>query len=483
MESTPPQESRKQIISVQWLIVAVCGLAIAGLYAYSFYLAVTCPYSLTYEGIVLWDAWQLAHGQNIYDAARLTAEPWVANTYPPLLPLLSAPLLLLTGPAFSPLRVITAVSAIANAYIFFLLMRKLGCSKMAACAGLIFFLGFVPVWFTSLLAKADLLSLLLQNMALLVFLKEYDQRERSPHVIPAILCVLSFLAKQQGIIAPATITLFLLSQKRYVSAGQFAVVCASMAAGTLLAIQLWTGGFIENITFLSKLRWSERNEILNLQSLGTDAIKIGLSCLGIIAYQLIPKRNRFSLQFSLILWFCSIAWMGYALGVPAATSNHMVPAIQGFALLLALACTQFTWSSGVVAIVGIVTVLDLGFFITTHVKLIDAGAKQAVAAMPNSGIILSEDPYWVLVTKTQPAVVDLATFLNKWKVTPEDAKPLNERIRAKSYSAIMINKRDSADGTGDMWTKEFLDSIKENYELKSSATGNGIGQDVFVPRK
>ena len=66
------------------MVAGIALIFMVGFYAVSFYEALRCPASLTFEAHILWYANQVAHGGNIYDLRTLTGMPAAVCIYTPL---------------------------------------------------------------------------------------------------------------------------------------------------------------------------------------------------------------------------------------------------------------------------------------------------------------------------------------------------------------------------------------------------------------
>src|SRR5262249_26461972 len=97
--------------------------------------AITFPYPLDYgEGPLLDQAARLARFENIY-RNDLTVPPYTIANYPPLFPLMQAPLVLAFGPAFWYGRAISALGILAAALFIGLTLHVLTRDRLAALLG------------------------------------------------------------------------------------------------------------------------------------------------------------------------------------------------------------------------------------------------------------------------------------------------------------------------------------------------------------
>jgi len=103
------------------------------------------PYQMdSEEGFVLWQAWQLRHGHNIF--RPLDAPPYVAATYGPLYPLIGAGLLWGKAPAFFGGRLIVALSVAAICVLMAMIIWRETRQVLAALLGPLLFLNSYDVY-------------------------------------------------------------------------------------------------------------------------------------------------------------------------------------------------------------------------------------------------------------------------------------------------------------------------------------------------
>jgi hypothetical protein len=461
-------------------------VSIVGLYAFGFYRALICPYSLNYEGVPLWASWALAHGLNIYDPARLYAEPWCVNIYPPLMPLIGQIAAGQVSQSLIFLRAISAVCAVGIAVLLWFLLRRITANRVGAAAALVFVFSPLPVWFNSFMAKPDFLCIFFVMATLFVFWLRYDRDQLSTKaLLPCVgLSVLALLAKQQGILAPLTICAFLLVRGKVAPAVRFGLAVVAAFALTGVVFQLITGGVPSIYSFLKQLHWDYNNVRLNVSTLGVDAIKLAVIGVGTVVY-LVRKSVPIPMaqfQFVCVFLVLSVLQCLSSLGVPAATSNHFILPFIGFAMLAALVGTRWRWFAGGLAIFSVVLAIDMALFLDQHAHTVESEAAGVLQQLPHQGKLLSEDPYWVFATGTELVMVDCNIFQSVWRQQPALEQPFIDRLKNKAYAAVMINRRDSRMGGNYIWNPAALSAIKENYRLAGTGTGNGISQDIYLPK-
>lgn len=475
--------STDKLALVRKTMVGFGAVSVLALFASSYFTVLGCPYPITYEGIELWASWCLGHGGNIYDLARLSAEPWLVDIYPPLMAMLGLPFAGNAMELLFVLRLFSVLSFVGTGACLWALARRLGADKASTVGALVFFASCVPVWFTSFIAKPDYLCMVLESAAWLVFWRRFQNDKPGDwYGGPVFLSVMAMLAKQQGLLAPLSIFIFLLGQRRFKSALKFGAAVVVSILLCMLVLQLVTGGFLEHLFFLRQVKWSQGNIALNFQSLGYDAIKIALLCMCALAYRPADQQARRCYGFVVTLFFVCLPELAYIFGVPGATSNHFITPLFALGLLLAIVGSRFVWVAPIMSVVSVVLVIDMYQFAASQCDSAAKGARQIVARLPRDTALLSEDPYWVLYTGDKPVIVDCTTFVNVWRLKPAEQQPLVDRINARAYGGILINEFDDNMGGGDIWTKEIVAAVKNNYKRVAEGIGNGRVQRLYLPK-
>lgn len=464
------------------IITVLAAGAMVVFYAASFWKAINFPLSLTFESHVLSAACKLAKGQNIYALTTLSQIPWDVCIYPPLYPALAAPFVAMWGPSFWTLRLITAISAVTTAGLLAAILRRNSCSIPATIASLVFFFGFVPVWYTSMNAKSDFFALALCALSLLRF--NIEQKTQRPPWGSALICTMAFLAKQQSVVIPLTVTLYLLINRQFKRAAQFTGCWAASMAFSAGTIQIVTGGYLQHLSFLRMVQWSLLNEQLILMSLGYNAIAlfIAVVAIGLFLWRATPEQRKGALLPGILL-IVTMLLMAYSLGIPGAGSNHLIGAAFAFAYLLGLALTKFPKAALPIAMLSALPLHIMYDFlntVTTDQTKLTAGL---IERLPRGAAILSEDPYWELQTGASPTIVDCVSFFNVWKAHPDQLQPLIGAINQRKFAAIIMNERDAEHPGWHIWPPEAVAAVKANYEKVRDAGGNGIKQYLMLPKR
>jgi len=212
-------------------------LLLAGLFA-SRHLR-TWPVRLRYpgeqaliEGMRLAEMQHLRRGEAIY--APVSPEKFDAAIYGPLYYLLGAQLVDPQKPSYFPLRVVSVVGTLGCAAACGLLAFWLSGSRLGAALAALIFLSYGLVTTFGISARCD-------NLALLFcfggFLVAYRLQSSRTLLLAVPLMLVGLFYKQQFVAGPLAAVLFLLLERRYRRAGEFAVMLPLGGLGLLALFQ------------------------------------------------------------------------------------------------------------------------------------------------------------------------------------------------------------------------------------------------------
>jgi hypothetical protein len=181
------------------------------------------------EGIPLAEMVQLRRGVPIY--ASPSAERFDAAIYGPLYYLLGAHLVSPDKPAYLPLRLVSLTALLGCALACALLAFWIGNSYLAAVLAPLLFVAYDFVNWNGTSVRCDFMALFFSFVGFLIAYRFQNSRAL---LMAVPLMLLAGFFKQQFIAAPIAVLLFLLVEKRYRLAIQFAgivVVSTSVLLG------------------------------------------------------------------------------------------------------------------------------------------------------------------------------------------------------------------------------------------------------------
>lgn len=190
------------------------------------------PDDESYEGVALAEMIHLREGIPIY--AGDAKEGFDAATYGPLYYLLGEHLINPASPRYFPLRLLSASAIVGCAAGCGLLAFWLTGSRLAACLSPIVFLSYGMATDHGVAALSDSVALFLSFAG---FLLAYRLRNSRAILFAAPLMVLGFYYKPQYVAGSLAVLLFLVLEKRYRQAIEFAGLLAACGLGGFALFQ------------------------------------------------------------------------------------------------------------------------------------------------------------------------------------------------------------------------------------------------------
>ena len=234
----------------------LAALLLAGIFAARY--VSTWPVMLRYpgeqehvEGIPLAEMVRLRQGLPIY--AKATPETFHAANYGPLYFLLGARLVNPRVPAYFPIRMLSMLATVGCALGCGLLAFWLSRNLLTATLGVVLFLSFAFVTRHGLSARSDLGAFVLWFSG---FLIAYRLRETRKVLWGVPLMLAGFFFKQQFIVAPLAVVLFLVLERRRRHAAEFAGIMVLSVGGLLALFQcvIFPGqAFIQHLIFYNMM--------------------------------------------------------------------------------------------------------------------------------------------------------------------------------------------------------------------------------------
>jgi hypothetical protein len=463
-------------------------LILAALYFCNWSFALSVPYSLGYEGPILWAANTLSDYKNIYPVSGFISEPWIVTIYPPLYLTILSILVKLFGPVYFVMRIYNMLATILLAIIITRLFRAFKCPYFLIGACLIFFFSFSFVLLQSYEARPDITVMLISVFMIERFVHIYKKGNHSfKSYLPVLfLSVLAILAKQQAIVFILSIIVFLLEQKLYKLALKFFLTWLLSVLAVVYILQLITGGFIQHLTFLAPVKSSMEILAINLNDLGADWPKVFFALITVPIILFVVKKLNDLEQLPLILFFVSFALLCYSMGIAGSSINHAISAAFALSWFFAIALKYMPKSLTVVLIV----ISAIGF--TGHTILFENGPKVLPFAKSDivylkslnlkDKLVLTDDPNLNFITDSRPVIIDSVTFLNVWKFTNSDYLHLVNQIEKKSYAAVMINTHSLEKNITVWWPKEVIEALENNYKKEKKIFCSAWTIDIWLPK-
>jgi hypothetical protein len=237
------------LIRLLWLVVWFGLLTYLALTVWLGIVGLMYPYQLDYgEGIVLWFARQLAHGQPIYKG--LDDLPYASSNYPPVALVLSAALMPILGEGYLSGRLLNLASALMVAALIFRLVRVETRDVRASALAVLLFLGSPYIYHWIPLFRVDLIGLAFAFGGVYV-LWRFDRRSPpATRLLPPATCLLSIalfllaLYTKHSLFAAPLAAFLALWQRDWRRALAFAFTLGALGGALYLALDVMTrGGF------------------------------------------------------------------------------------------------------------------------------------------------------------------------------------------------------------------------------------------------
>lgn len=479
--------------AAHWSFLGMALFVLLFSYVLNWTAALEQPYSIEYEGHVLWAVHQMAQGRNIYDPCSLSAEPWAVVIYNPLFICLGAFLSRSSGTAFWGLRLISMVSGAAAAAGLYMLSRLSGARVSLALTGVAFISGFLAVAYWSCLARVDFLGLACGIWATERFLAAWKERAdmRGDSVAgygwAVILLLLAYFTKQQYFVFGVAWLVFLVWNGRGKLALKLAAVTLGVGVAVTLFIQLVTGGYLQHLLFATGLPWEWTTLRYPMQVMSRDPKTVVGLCILLFGL-LYTGRLSESERLPVLVMLLSLLLSVYTMGLRGAYHNHLLVTICGFTWWLTLALESLpVWVAALAAATILVSVTQPELSAGRVWKAIreSANTRLWVTHLQRSGQpgtrLLVEDPSIAVLAGLEPAAVDVTTLMNIWRSQPEKLDRLIGEIENGKYPAIIVNAYDCRYRRGGIWPPSVMRAILKHYVYVGRMHGNGAPQWIFFP--
>lgn len=475
-------------------LMVVC-FVVTVLYTFAWGIIQSYPYSIEYEGHVLWATQQLAHGANIYQLSSLTDQPWCVIIYNPLYMLAGAGLLNLTGCDFLPLRLLTMCSTLLSFLGFFCILDRSKLSEFLSIIAVALLASCLPIFYWSGVARVDMFGFALAIWAAERFAAAWLKAEETRQplgiknlIVSLLLSLAAFFTKQQYVVFPICFVLFFCLKGQKTLASKYFGVWVVAALCLSTGIQLATGGYWAHITYASGLPWEWETLKVFLLPFLNDWKTI--ASLVAIALGTMARKSKAPLEeLAALLLVVSFFLALYTMGLKAAYHNHLMCTELALFWLAVLNISKLKRGFSCLLIAAII--VSSGSAVSYLAVLgqrqeLQQHTQQAITflfrAKLKDKFVLSEDPSLATLVGAQPVMIDATTIMNMSKKHPAQIDQLLDAIRRKEFRAIVINRADAENGQAQIWPARIVKAIKQNYRLHGIMSGgNGIYQRVFYP--
>lgn len=504
----PAKDSAANALQVTALMLLIFLITI--IYTSYWECARDYPYSIEYEGHVLWACLRLAQGANIYDPGTLHQEPWSVIIYNPLYFAFGAGLVKLFGACFEWLRIISMESALLCFFSFGALLKRCKLNDFITILTIALFACSDHVLKWSSVARVDFFGLALAILALERFTKAYlKTKGYAPSLMQCLaLSAGAVFCKQQYIVFPIAFILSALFCRRQRLGIIYALAFSSLSAIIICMLQLSTGGYWAHLTYAAGLpwEWSTLSQFIlpffqDPKTVAACAIIIlGRSMDGEKLLQKVPEyadsgettgnaiSEKQALEaLALTLLVVSFTPVLYTMGLRGAYHNHLLCTEFALMWLTAMNLAKLPASASTVTLLA--AALSLQNLLLLRVELGQrtialpetAKAVKLISAVSRGKRILSEDPSVAIFAGAEPAIVDATTIMNMSSKNPQDSEDLLSSLKQRKYAAVIVNAHDAEKRRNFIWTSSLLNELEKYYRRSGECRGNGVKQVIFLP--
>jgi hypothetical protein len=442
-------------------------------------VGLTYPYQLDYgEGIVLWFARQLAHGQPIY--LKPDDVPYASSNYPPVALGLSAALMPIFGEGYVGGRLLNFASALLVAALIYRIVHSETRDRRASALAALFFLGSPYIYHWIPLFRVDLVGLAFAFGGVYA-LWEFDRRSLTAdrRVSAFYFCLFTFAfllalyTKHSLIAAPLAAFLALWQRERRIALA-FAFVLGALGGALYLALDVVTrGGFTFGIIESNATVFLPEQLAALLQNfVGTFPILLLVALRGWFAR--VRAKRIGVLEWYAVTTFATLALAGRV----GAWENYFFEALAIVCVFLGFQLSAFRFQIADTHHASRITQSVIPFLFLLQLALMwhdpriaadliarDAPANQELARVlaRTSGIIISED-MGALVTSGKPVVYYTFQYSSLARSGKWNQQWELDGLREGAFPLVILERgtREDVDHYR-RFTREFVSALDRYY--------------------
>jgi len=455
--------------------------------------AIKCPYEIDYgEGILLQYALNFARGGEVY--GNYHHYPFVVATYPPVYPLLCAVGIKLSGVNFAFGRSLSLLAALGVAALAWIILRRVGVSRLAAALAAVLFLASPIVYWWAPLMRSCIAAIAFGLAGL------YCVMRGGRWLIPAVaLMALAVYTRQSNVAPLAASVAYLWWIRERKNAVLVAASWAALVGAVFVALQAASHGwFYQHVVVANRNLW----EAERLYSLWWTAVRdwpapflmgvagAGLALAGLRAGETAPLGVAPRHPERLLgLYFVFSVLVSLTAGKIGANINYLLEPLAASCIMAAIAYDRLaahtgSWPGKVawLAVWVLVVAVPVRLILDPEFKQYQAyqfsrddimrGGKAAVAIIRKTkGDVLCEDT-GLLPISGKPILLDPHKMTSMFHDGRWDQRPLLEDIERRRF-ALIISRWDPQGGASDTfgaygnyrWSIGMGRTMMRNYYL------------------
>ncbi len=423
--------------------------------------------------------------------------------YTPLQFVLQAGASFLTGEWIVSGKLLAYATAAALLTLVYLLLRRLGCSRVVSAALVSAILLSQAGLFAATSIRGDMLPLLLQLAAVGVVARSLSTRAL---VAAGLLCALAVTAKLAAVWAPVTIIIWLILRARRGLRPYLASLAGSLIV-LLGAFELWSGGRMsETLLAVGGSGNSEASSPLaGLPRLFDFLVRTAgpawlLLPFALLALLLALGERRLSIwQLAFLI---ELPLLALVLADPGSDFNHLVDLVVLTVLVIGELWARLEPRPGEVSALGAAIALALllggadSYRQVLQSDTADAAKSllgRSATAYPTNPLeryvgdedtVLSEDPAIPVLRDQTPVLLDAVSVRRVGLDHPDWLADLEQRIQRGAFDKIVLVHP----ATDDLWYGErnfgskIQNAIESDYRLLARIENEPLDYWVYVPR-
>lgn len=431
------------------------------------------PYQLDYgEGIVLWFAQQLAHGQAIYKP--LADFPYASSNYPPVAMLLSAALMPVFGDGYATGRLLNLTSALIVAALIFQIAHTETRNRFSAALAGLFFLGSPYIYHWVPLFRVDLIGLAFSFAGIYLvwrYQNSINRQHQNFHFVLFTFCfLLGLYTKHTLIAAPAAafLALWTRNSQHRKPAIVFALALGTSGGALYLLIDFITrGGFTAGLIESNATVFLFDQLLVLLQNFAfTFSILLALALWSLF------DRGR-AKRLGVLEWYAITAFAGLGLaGRVGAWENYFFEAIAIICVLASFKLQHWNvqpeTSNWIIPILLIIQLALMGHDPRIAADLIaqDFPANQQLGELlrQTSGTVISED-MGALATNGKPVAYYTFQYSSLARSGKWNQQWELDGLRDAKFPLVILERgtREDVDHYR-RFTREFVSALDRYYE-------------------